>query len=104
MTEYHSEKPSLSRPYCPGCEPDADILQEILEVSWCEAHVPIRSGIDDALAAVRGTGFGSAEAGGDDNRRWCDMIHGATRRRRRKRRKPSQEPAVEVISAPAEDP
>jgi hypothetical protein len=77
VTDIPAEKPAQSRLYCPGCEPEADVLLEILEVSWCEAHTPARAGVDDALAIVRGTGFGSAEAGGEDNRRWCEMIHGA---------------------------
>src|SRR5262249_20517848 len=103
VTDYFSERPSLSRPYCPGCEPDADVLREILEVSWCEAHQPLRSGIDDALAAVHVTGFGSAEAGGEDNRRWCEMLHAPARRRRRRRRKPVVDTVSGVLPSPATD-
>ena len=42
---------------------------------WCDAHSPCRAGSDDVLATARGTAYGSAEAGGDDNRRWCELIH-----------------------------
>ena len=71
------DKPSIVRVYCPGCEPGADPLREILDVHWCDLHAPCRAGPDDVLATARGTAYGSAEAGGEDNRRWCDFIHRA---------------------------
>jgi hypothetical protein len=77
VTDVPAEKPSIARCYCPGCEPNADVLLEILEVRWCDEHVPERNGSDDALATARGVALGSVEAGGDDNRRWCALIHGA---------------------------
>jgi len=70
-----AEKPPPVRAYCPGCEPHADPLSEILDVRWCDAHVPVRAGADDALATARGTTYSNAEAGGEDNRRWCALIH-----------------------------
>lgn len=91
VTDIPPEKSCLVRAYCPGCEPDADIFLEILEVRWCEAHEPARGGLDDAAASARGLGGGSAEAGGEDNRRWCELIHGSARARsvlRRRRRAP----------------
>lgn len=75
MTDFPTEKPLVARAYCPGCEPHADPLAEILDVHWCDPHTPGRAGLDDVLATARGTAYGSAEAGGDDNRRWCEMIH-----------------------------
>ncbi len=75
MTDFPTEKPPVARAYCPGCEPSADPLLEILDVHWCDAHSPCRAGSDDVLATARGTAYGSAEAGGDDNRRWCELIH-----------------------------
>ena len=75
MTDFPTEKPLVARAYCPGCEPGADPLSEILDVHWCDAHVPCRAGPDDVLATAQGTAYGGAEAGGDDNRRWCALIH-----------------------------
>jgi hypothetical protein len=75
VTDFPIEKPSAARAYCPGCEPDADPVQEILDVRWCDLHVPARAGLDDVLVAARGTTYGTAEAGGEDNRRWCELIH-----------------------------
>ena len=78
MTDFPTEKPLVARAYCPGCEPGADPLREILDVHWCDAHVPCRAGPDDVLATAQGTAYGGAEAGGDDNRRWCALIHRET--------------------------
>jgi len=78
VTDFAAEKPPVARSYCPGCEPHADVLLEILEVRWCEPHAPARDGPDDALVTARGTTFGSAEAGGEDNRHWCEVIHRGT--------------------------
>jgi hypothetical protein len=75
VTDFPTEKPPVVRAYCPGCEPGADPCREILDVHWCDAHVPCRAGPDDVLATARGTAYGGAEAGGDDNRRWCALIH-----------------------------
>jgi hypothetical protein len=75
VTDFPAEKPPLARAYCPGCEPAADPLREILDVHWCDSHAPCRAGPDDVLATARGTAYGSAEAGGEDNRRWCELIH-----------------------------
>ena len=75
MTEFRSDSPSLARLYCPGCEPEADPFSEILDVHWCDAHVPSREGSDDATVAAAIVVSGSAEAGGDGNRRWCDLFH-----------------------------
>jgi len=75
VTDFPAEKPPVARVYCPGCEPLADPLQEILDVHWCDAHLPARGGLDDLLATARGVSYGSAEAGGEDNRRWCQLIH-----------------------------
>jgi len=78
VTDFPTEKPLVARAYCPGCEPGADPLGEILDVRWCDAHMPCRAGPDDVLATAQGTAYGGAEAGGDDNRRWCALIHRET--------------------------
>ena len=49
---------------------------EILDVRWCESHSPTRDGADDEVVTASAYLSGSAEAGGDDNRRWCDILHG----------------------------
>jgi hypothetical protein len=81
VTDFLPDTPSVARPYCPDCEPDADPCREILDVRWCAAHTPAWNGTDDA--AVRAEAFlsGSTEAGGEDNRRWCELVHspGGTR-------------------------
>lgn len=75
MSEYIPDTPSVARAYCPVCEPDADPTREILDVRWCETHLPAREGADDGMVAAGAYLSGSAEAGGDDNRRWCELIH-----------------------------
>jgi hypothetical protein len=75
VTDFLPDTPAVARPYCPDCEPDADPSREILDVRWCAAHTPAWSGAEDS--AVRAEAFlsGSTEAGGDDNRRWCQLLH-----------------------------
>ena len=48
MSDIPAETPRIARAYCPACEPDADTLLEILEVQWCNVHMPMREGLDDA--------------------------------------------------------
>jgi hypothetical protein len=76
MTDFLPDTPAVARPYCPDCEPDTDPCREILDVRWCAAHTPVWNGAEDG--AVRAEAFlsGSTEAGGDDNRRWCELVHG----------------------------
>ena len=75
VTDYLPDTPCVARAYCPGCEPDADPSDEILYVRWCESHSPARDGADDEVVIASAYISGSAEAGGDDNRRWCDILH-----------------------------
>lgn len=75
VTEYVPDSPSVARVYCPGCEPDADPSREILDVRWCPSHSPSSCGTDDAAVSVEAFMSGSIEAGGDDNRRWCELLH-----------------------------
>jgi hypothetical protein len=81
LSDIPAETPRIARAYCPTCEPDADALLEILEVQWCNVHVPLREGADDARVLSDAMLTGSAEAGGDENRRWCDIIHGSAHSR-----------------------
>jgi hypothetical protein len=75
MSDYIADTPSIARLYCPGCEPEADPTSEILDVRWCEAHSPVRGGADDEVVSAAAYLSGSSEAGGDDNRRWCELFH-----------------------------
>lgn len=88
MTDFVTETPVVARSYCPGCEPDADPVREILDVRWCDGHAPARDGPDDAAVSSDAYLSGSAEAGGEVNRRWCQLLHGPDpdRLRRRKRK------------------
>jgi hypothetical protein len=45
-------------------------------VHWCESHSPARDGADDEVVTASAYLSGSTEAGGDANRRWCDILHG----------------------------
>jgi hypothetical protein len=76
VTDYLPDTPNVARAYCPGCEPGADPSREILDVRWCESHCPVRDGADDEIVIASAYLSGSAEAGGDDNRRWCAILHG----------------------------
>jgi len=75
MTDYTRDTPSLGRTYCPGCEPDTDPTSEILDVRWCDAHTLQHEGVDDGLVSATAYLLGSVEAGGEDNRRWCEILH-----------------------------
>ena len=60
------------RSWCPGCEPNVDPLEEILDTIYCGAHGDTRdTGLDDQLITRDGYLAGSAEAGGEGNRLWC---------------------------------
>ena len=74
--DYLPDTPCVARAYCPVCEPDADPSRDILDMRWCESHTPTRDGVDDDVVTTSAYLSGSAEAGGDDNRRWCDILHG----------------------------
>ncbi|OLC17340.1 MAG: hypothetical protein AUH29_02160 [Candidatus Rokubacteria bacterium 13_1_40CM_69_27] len=86
MTEFIADAPVVARSYCPGCEPDADPTREILDVRWCDAHAPTRDGSDDAVVTSDAFLSGSAEAGGDANRRWCELLHAGSKAQRTRAR------------------
>ena len=75
MTEYILDTPSVARMYCPGCEPEVDPISEIVDVRWCESHAPPSAGFDDAAVGAADHFSGTAEAGGEDNRLWCEILH-----------------------------
>ena len=69
------ESACVARFYCPTCEPEADPISEILDLRWCGLHTPRASGADDAAVMMESYPAGSGEAGGEDNRRWCQLFH-----------------------------
>lgn len=83
--EYLADSPIVARPYCPGCEPDADPGREILDVRWCDDHAPVRGGSADDRVLSSAFLSGTAEAGGDVNRRWCELLHRESPSRRGRR-------------------
>ncbi|HSE92975.1 MAG TPA: hypothetical protein VLF19_06690 [Methylomirabilota bacterium] len=68
-------------------------MTEILDVRWCDAHAPARDGSDDATVNCEGFMSGSAEAGGDANRRWCQLLHSGSEARRPRLRRKAARPA-----------
>lgn len=75
MTDIIMHRGPIIRPYCPGCEPNTDPMAELLELKWCPTHTPAWDGADDILVPEASHPGGSAEAGGEDNRRWCASLH-----------------------------
>ena len=75
MTDIVPETAVISRLYCPGCEVDADPMKEILDVLWCDTHRPDSSGAVDHVVTPSGYISGSGEAGGNDNKAYCDFFH-----------------------------
>ena len=72
--DYLAKTPVVGRTYCPGCEPEADVVEEILDTRWCSVHVPYPRGSEDDRVVSQYLS-GSAESGGEDARRLCDLIH-----------------------------
>lgn len=75
MTDPLADSPALGRPYCPGCEQNADPTREILDPRWCATHTPSWDGLDDARVTTKAILSGNAEAGGRDNASWCQAVH-----------------------------
>src|SRR5437773_10541099 len=101
VTEFVAETPALGRSFCPGCEPDADPTLEILDVRWCDAHLPHRDGSPDGTVRSEAFLSGSAEAGGGANRLCCQLHHrDAPRLARRHARRPRDiDPRAIALSA-----
>lgn len=93
MSEYLSEPPPEGRAWCPQCEPDLDPAGANVWTELCPRHREDALGQpapDDPAAAAVTSGMwlsGSAEVNGDQNRKFCDLIH---------RRRPPTDPAPEA--------
>jgi hypothetical protein len=82
MTEYREggSTANVATEYCPVCEPERDVLAEVLAPLLCLRH---RDEQNEALTHNRDDGrvmstayiSGSAEAGGYTNREWCAYFH-----------------------------
>ncbi len=70
-----SDAPDQSRKYCPGCEPDADPMEEILDVRWCEEHSPDRDGVDDEKFGSHTSGYHKILSDAEMNRGFTDLLH-----------------------------
>lgn len=77
--DFMPDTPVMARRYCPTCEPETDPTAEILDITWCTAHEPTRGGEEDARINTYAYLSGSGEVGGDENRAWCDLLHGRRR-------------------------
>lgn len=73
MTDVHDtriEVPSL----CPVCYGDMDPREYAPQ--YCGLHQPAREGVEDeAVPAVENPVYPQDGSGGEDNRRWCALIH-----------------------------
>lgn len=74
MRESIPDSPVLAILYCPGCEPDRDPIEEILDIRWCRSHIPTAKGLDDDSLSPTSVLSVNEEAGGKDNRRWCELF------------------------------
>lgn len=74
MSDFLQDTPFVAVSYCPGCEPERDPVAEVLDTRWCIFHTPpVRGDVDDAITAQ--SFLSNTDAGGDDNRAWCDLLH-----------------------------
>jgi hypothetical protein len=64
-----------TRTYCPECRPDIDPLTGLWNVCYCGEHLPAELGTADALARVPDVPASPNEAGGNENRLWCNFFH-----------------------------
>jgi hypothetical protein len=69
--------PVVTRDYCPVCDPARDPLAELVTAVLCSEHRPTASGTADEIAAARNQPvyYADPEAGGESNRRWCELFH-----------------------------
>ena len=75
VSEQLPDSPVVARAWCPGCEPFADPTLQILDIRYCDQHAPVRDGSDDSSVTSESYLSGNAEAGGDANRLWCELLH-----------------------------
>ena len=66
----HERKASVTRDWCPGCEPDIDPSRELVDTKWCVLHKDKAHGVADAAVPddIATISTGGAWADGVDNR------------------------------------
>jgi hypothetical protein len=70
-------------PFCPECESEIEPSDDDRRAAiYCRRHMPPAVGVDDGAVNIETYPAGTTEAGGEDNRNWCDFFH---RRRVRRR-------------------
>ena len=75
MSEYIAETPRIGRDVCPVCEPAVDEIAEIVDVRYCDAHMPARDGCDDARVVADGSTLsGAAEMDPETCRAFAKLI------------------------------
>ena len=77
--DFLAETPDVSRPWCPGCEPERDPLKEVLVERRCRMHASEPQGLDDGGVTVRGIGFGTGVDGAEGTD--CQAVADLVRRR-----------------------
>lgn len=81
MTDELPETSPVGRGYCPGCEPDADPITEVLNLAPCYQHQrEAPTGLDDeqvppSTEPVLGVG----DADGKDCRHFAELLRRARR-------------------------
>ncbi len=75
MSDFLPDSPMMVRLYCPTCEPYADDGTALLDTLYCDAHRPSTEGAMDRIVDSSNYLAGSMEAGGEDNRKWCEIFH-----------------------------
>lgn len=73
MTDWLPDSPVVLPNVCPTCMPNLDPRE--YQTRWCNDHEPTREGRDDERVDTSGYVSSGIEAGGEDNRRWCELIH-----------------------------
>jgi len=81
MTDDLKDTPFVGRTYCPGCEPDADPIREVLTILRCWQHqLEEPKGTDDErVPMATGPMLGAGDAEGSDCRRVAELLRQAKR-------------------------
>jgi hypothetical protein len=72
MSDWIPDSEVVILPDCPGCQPERDPREYV--VRHCVIHDPSTRGSEDERVMQTYVN-GTSEAGGDDNRRFCDWLH-----------------------------
>jgi hypothetical protein len=74
MTDYLAATPVVIPSACPGCERGRDTTTYV--VNYCALHTERPEGTADHLVTNQApVSVGGTEAGVEDNRAWCALLH-----------------------------